>query len=785
MALTAALEAAVSGLQSSQQGLNLASNNITNVNTTGYTRQVFSQQSMSVQGVGMGVTVLPPGRVVDQNLMASIRQENSTLNTLQTTSDYYTNTQNLFGAPGSQTSISASITALSQNLESLALNPNTPTSQSNAVQSATQMTQQLNSMSAQIQNLRLQSDQALSSSVSQANGLLAQVAALNNKIVQADNTGQNSSTLEDSRDQALQQLSGMMDIQTFTRSDGAVTIYTNSGLALVDNTAVTLTHPAVSAVNPQQTLAGGGFSGIYIGSTDISNQFQQGKIAALVTQRDNTLPNLQSQLDQLTTAMAAQVNAVHNQGTSYPALTSSMTGTTTFMPLPTALAPTAQTITLGSGDVAINIFDKNGTQVASTTLNGIMMSDMSNVGGQAATPSLPGPPSPLVNDDKAQASNGPWTLDQITRHLQGWLHSSATDNPPGPGLTAATVSLNDNNGNFTGNLAIDLNSPSYGLAFQDQAFSTPGSAPQPATIQFNADGHAQPDPLTGKPYYTQTVQGFSNFFGLNNLLNTSATNARTTWDSTIIPNGATMHNLGVGATANLTFSDATNGINIGNYGIQVLPSDTLSTIASRINGDATLGKIFQASVVPNGGGSQLRIQDLTGANMMVSQNNGTGIQNALQMAPTTAGASASVAVRPDIIGNPQLISRGMVQYSNDTKTYSLSAGDNTIANALAKTFTNTTAFASAGGIGNTNLTFTDYASTIISQNATAASTVQQNVQYQTGLTTALSQKSSSENGVNLDQELANIMMYQQSYAAAAKVITTSTAMMDTLESLFR
>ena len=57
MSLTGIMSAALSGLQTAQTGMTTVSNNITNVNTPGYAREVVNQSPAVVNGVGVGVTV--------------------------------------------------------------------------------------------------------------------------------------------------------------------------------------------------------------------------------------------------------------------------------------------------------------------------------------------------------------------------------------------------------------------------------------------------------------------------------------------------------------------------------------------------------------------------------------------------------------------------------------------------------------------------------------------------------------------------------------------------------
>ncbi|MFN3077133.1 MAG: flagellar hook-associated protein FlgK [Alphaproteobacteria bacterium] len=754
MSLTLALGSAVSGLLTAQQGLDLTSNNISNANTEGYTRKQFNPVSVVLNGHGSGVKALDSTRVVDAQLQQNMRQEGSVLNALQISSDYYARIQDLFGTPGQQNSISSVIASLGQNMESLALNPDTSTNQATAVDSASMFAQKLNSMAKQIQDLRRQADSAINLAVTEANGYLTQIADLNDKISRDIAIGANASDLQDKRDLALKNLSGLMDVQMFTRENGAVTVYTMSGTSLIDNGAVLMSHPSVSQVSPEQTKAGGDFSGIMVGSVDVTAEIRQGKFKGLIDLRDGILPNLQSELDQMMVVMRDQVNVVHNRGTPFPLLANNITGTRTFMPVPGVRATDpAQTIKVSNGDVAITIFDANGKQMVTTTLNTIMQKDMSTA---------PSQPQSQPADNQAQGSGADWSINSVARHIQGWLNTTTPNG--GAGLPGATVALD-----AKGKLAINLNTASVGITFRDQASSTPGDVAQDVTVQFNSDGDFNKN-------YDETVQGFSNFFGLNDFFVTPGPKA--IWDTAVLTRNAT-----IGTNGTLAFSDRATGINVA--GLTVNQADTVKTLAARINADPAMNKLFVAQVVPDGGGYRLRIKNLAGRDMMITQTDGNNLMTAMGFKASNSGAASHASVRPDLAGSPALVSRGTVQYNTDLKQYYVSAGDNTTVNQLAGAFSGAHAFNSAGSLMPTTRSFSDYAATIISQNASDASTVRQTTEYQSGLVTALSQKVSSASGVNLDQELANIMMFQQSYAAAAKVIVAAQAMLDTLNNLIR
>jgi flagellar hook-associated protein 1 FlgK len=70
----------------------------------------------------------------------------------------------------------------------------------------------------------------------------------------------------------------------------------------------------------------------------------------------------------------------------------------------------------------------------------------------------------------------------------------------------------------------------------------------------------------------------------------------------------------------------------------------------------------------------------------------------------------------------------------------------------------------------------NYAGQILGQNATAAAAASDNVTFQTGLQSQISTQATNVSGVNMDEELSNLQVYQNAYSASARVITTVDAM---------
>ena len=140
-------------------------------------------------------------------------------------------------------------------------------------------------------------------------------------------------------------------------------------------------------------------------------------------------------------------------------------------------------------------------------------------------------------------------------------------------------------------------------------------------------------------------------------------------------------------------------------------------------------------------------------------------------------------MRSDISTTPGRVSRAAAQFDANIGVageYFSSAGDDTIVKALAETLTSSNAFDRAGGLANLTIRFDQYAAAIIGLSSSLASENQVERDFNDDLTTNLQFKSDNVRGVNLDEEMANLILLEQSFAASARVITIIQAMFDAL-----
>lgn len=377
MSLNIARSVAFSGLSATSVQISVTSSNISNADTTGYTTKTANQSSSVTNGVGTGVTVTGITSTVDKLLLKSLISATSELGSADTTNTYLTSLEKLYGSTSSTdgsstgTSLANSIATLESALSSLASTPSSASLQSNVVSALDDVASQLRETSSGIQKLRGDADQEISSSIDDVNADLEQIADLNAAIKQTAAAGQSTADLEDQRNTALQDVASKMNISYFTASNGDLQIYTTSGQALVDSTAHTISYTAAANVTASTTYTAGssssGFSAITVNGVDITSQISGGDIGALITLRDKTLPDAQSQLDQLAQQLASAMNSVSNGASSVPAPTS-LTGTT---------AVTGSTALSATGTVRIAATDQSGNLVSYGDLD---LSSYSTVG---------------------------------------------------------------------------------------------------------------------------------------------------------------------------------------------------------------------------------------------------------------------------------------------------------------------------------------------------------------------------------------------------------------------
>ena len=105
--------------------------------------------------------------------------------------------------------------------------------------------------------------------------------------------------------------------------------------------------------------------------------------------------------------------------------------------------------------------------------------------------------------------------------------------------------------------------------------------------------------------------------------------------------------------------------------------------------------------------------------------------------------------------------------------------------ALANKFNQTLSYSAVGGLAAGPRTFADYAAAVLGMNSAQAANADSALQSNQFLYADIKAKAESVSGVNLDEEMAKLVVLQNAYAAAARVISTTSEMFDVLVNIGR
>jgi flagellar hook-associated protein 1 FlgK len=265
-------------------------------------------------------------------------------------------------------------------------------------------------------------------------------------------------------------------------------------------------------------------------------------------------------------------------------------------------------------------------------------------------------------------------------------------------------------------------------------------------------------------------QSFNQFFGLNDFFTTG-----TDYDAyTSAPQTTATAPLNMSGTLNFSGIFGATTVNYTN-------ANSLTDIANSINANATLQAAnISASVVVDGSNVRLKIMDSDGNNFSLTD--GGSFLSTLDVGTDTTGIVQALRVRDAIANNPTLISRAQL---DDVTAPAIggpavTSGDGSIVQAMADSFTNQISFAPAGALGTTTNTIGGYATSILSLNAVDAANVDSTKTFKDALVQNLQTRFTSASGVNIDEELSNMIIFQNAYTASARVITTASDMLKTL-----
>ena len=206
------LNSASSGLYTAQTGIGVVSNNVANINTTGYVTEQVDQVSQVSGGVGTGVDSQGVTLAANQYLQNASLGASADAGSSGIISSMLTQAQALFGDPGQSDSYLNQLSQVFSDFSSVATDPSNSVSSTQAVGDLTQFLSQSGSIATSLSQLSGQADSQIGSDVNTANQLLTQIAQLNQSIVGAQGSGESVADTQNTQNQLISQLSSLMNV---------------------------------------------------------------------------------------------------------------------------------------------------------------------------------------------------------------------------------------------------------------------------------------------------------------------------------------------------------------------------------------------------------------------------------------------------------------------------------------------------------------------------------------------------------------------------------------------
>ena len=177
----------------------------------------------------------------------------------------------------------------STSLSQLSASPTSAAAQQGVLSAGQDLAEAFNNTASGLTGAQTDADGQVTQAVSQINTLAKQIAQLNGQLSQSTANGQNGGTIEDQRDELVQQLSTLTGISV-TQSNNGETITTGNGTPLVmgeDRVSPCRPQPAATGCNRYSTR-----------TATISPEYDPGRNSGRRRQlRDQTIPGLLTQFE--------------------------------------------------------------------------------------------------------------------------------------------------------------------------------------------------------------------------------------------------------------------------------------------------------------------------------------------------------------------------------------------------------------------------------------------------------------------------------------------------------
>jgi len=316
MSLFSILSVGTRALQTSQLGIDVTGQNVSNADVDGYSRKRINQATMyaydSAYGqMGLGARVVNIERMRNVFLDEQIRKQNSEVGYFAQVNSTFNRMEAIICEP-SDFGVMHYMDEFFDSWENLANNPKDISARTMVRTNAQMMIDNFHKAAEELANLRQQKNDEIPVRVARINQISYEVMNLNKEVATVEIGDQNANDSRDRREVLLKELSQLIDITVVENALGQVTVTTGGNVLVAPSYIQNLEVTTTSREMPDGRIVRD--AGIQFSDSRMDFTPTGGQLRGLIDSRDVYIPEYQAKLDELAAAVITSVNELHAQG---------------------------------------------------------------------------------------------------------------------------------------------------------------------------------------------------------------------------------------------------------------------------------------------------------------------------------------------------------------------------------------------------------------------------------------------------------------------------------------
>jgi flagellar hook-associated protein 1 len=307
------LNTAKQAFMTQQVAIEVTGTNVSNASSVGYSKQraiivPVNSAEVAQNDIQGGVTVETVQRLYDQFIERQISEQSSQLNYSEARHSALQQVEAIFNE-SQKDGLSSAMDRFWKAWDDLSVNPNGDVERMAVLSAADNLAATFRDYAGQLIDMQGTLNTRIAGTVEQLNSYLAEIATLNEKIIQTQSGGDNVNSLLDSRSELLKKISEQVDIDYIQQSDGSLAIFLSNGKALVQGA---MSWPLDAVRNP----ATGFYDVVFENDpvTSLNGVITGGTLGAYLAVRDSDVEEYLDQLNTLASTLVDRVNSQHADG---------------------------------------------------------------------------------------------------------------------------------------------------------------------------------------------------------------------------------------------------------------------------------------------------------------------------------------------------------------------------------------------------------------------------------------------------------------------------------------